>query len=141
MVSLFALMCGCGLIILILLSPLKFEVKDLPAVFSDEPDGVVEPRPDFAQLRNADECFQVRTMRTHITYAVQRKPHECCELFEISYRGKPGPVLEMENDRPLRFGPARSKNQKTIFSLREQRDIAAFVHTVRTIVSRHRALA
>ena len=133
------LVCAAGAIILLIHLPLKLEIHHLPKLFSDEPEGFVELRPDLAAERNADESFQLRTLRTAVTYSRQFNAGVLTERFEISYRGKPGPVLELDDDRPMQFGMPGSNNTKKYFLSREIRDIRAFAHHVRTCVEGCRA--
>ncbi len=139
MYTLVPMILGIVLAIIMLHSRVRLTVDDLPSLFSDEPEGAVEYRPDLALVRNADECYRICLLRSYITYAVQRRGRECAELFEVTYRGKPGPVLELENEWPSRFGLEHSSEQKVIFSLREQKNIRSFAHTIRVLVSRNRA--
>ena len=140
MYELIVLVLGVAVFFLMLFAPQKMlETKHLPALFGDEPERVVELRPDLARSRQADTCYRICLLRSYITYSVQETNGDVCELIEVTYRGRPGPVLEMENDRPFRFGSAKSKEPKLDFSPREQRDIAVFVRTVRTLVSHARA--
>lgn len=128
-----------AILVYLYLPPKPFEIKHLPLLFSDEEQGVAEYRPDLACTNEADECYRICLLKCYITYAIRRSERGGCELIEVTYRGRPGPVLEMEDDRPLRFLAPGARTAKTHFNPRERRDVAAFVNTVRTLVFLNRA--
>jgi hypothetical protein len=137
MESMIWLVCAGAAIIYFLHKPLNLQVSDLPGLFSDEPEGIVELRPDLAVERNADESYQLRTMRLVVTYSIQCNTAQLTERFEMRYRGKPGPMLDMDDGWPISFG-VESAEKKTRFSSREIRDAQAFAHLVRMCVHHRR---
>lgn len=127
--TLWLFFAAAAIAILIFL-PSKWEIGDLPKLFSDEPAGIIEKRPDLAAKRGADETYQFRTMRTAITCSLQRNGGVLTERFEITYRGKPGPIIDLDDGVPVSW--VHGGQRKVYFLPREIRDIQAFAHHLRS---------
>ncbi len=135
MSSLIVLCVGVALIITILHRKRpQLTIAQLPALFSDEPEGVVEYRPDLARERNAHMSYQWRTLRTIITLYTQYYDGVRTDRYEVRYRDWPLLILDLEDGRPVLMIRTRPHEEKTYFLGGEIRDINAFTHHIRKCI-------